>query len=316
MSIIVPKYRTHLPQLSNEIFITVGGVETTLVFHKKINLPYFASFDLLKDANGQAILRNEYQAYAAIARKYEVGFILETSTWRANADWGNKLGYSADALRDINTKAVLLLNEIRDQFETAQTKIVLAGCIGPREDAYDAQHKMTAQEAEDYHKTQIITFSRTNVDFITAGTVGYIEEAIGIAAAAKSQAMPVAISFTLETNGHLPSGESLQSAIKKVDDATGKAPAYYMINCAHPTHFKNIFKTNETWHDRIYGIRANASAKSHAELNNATVLDEGNATELAKQYGELKKTLKHFNIIGGCCGTDQRHIELIVRTLR
>jgi len=308
MTILVSKYRKNLPQLSDEIFITVGGIETTLMFHKKVNLPYFASFDLLNSSQGQALLREEYQSYAAIAKKYKVSFILESATWRANADWGNKLDYSKEALAKSNMQAILLLNEIRDQFENESTKIVLAGCIGPRNDAYDAQQKMTVQEAEDYHKTQVITFAATNIDFITVGTLGYTAEAIGIVRAAKSQKLPIAISFTVEIDGKLPSGESLQEAIEKVDNATDKAPIYYMINCAHPNHFKHLFK-HERWHDRIYGIRANASAKSHAELNNSTHLDEGNPQELAKQYIELKHLLTHLNIIGGCCGTNKHHIE-------
>lgn len=309
MTTMIPKYRKNLPQMSNELFITVGGIETTLVFHKQIKLPYFASFDLLKSSQGQALLREEYRSYAAVAKKYHVNFILESATWRANADWGNKLGYSEYALAKINAQAVLLLNEIRDQFETISTKIVLAGCIGPHEDAYHSQQKMTIQQAEDYHKLQIITFSHTNVDFITVGTISYIDEAIGIVNAAKSQMMPIAISFTVETDGKLPSGETLQDAIVKVDNETNNAPIYYMINCAHPSHFKHLFKPNESWHHRIYGIRANASAKSHAELNNSTALDEGNPQELAKQYIELKNLLTHLNIIGGCCGTSQRHVE-------
>lgn len=130
------KYRESLPQLSGELVLTDGGIETTLIFHEGLDLPYFAAFDLLKHAAGQAALRNYFHTYAEIAQKYSVGIILESATWRASADWGAKLGYSTDALAAANRQAIAMLREIRDEFESERTPMVISGCIGPRGDGY------------------------------------------------------------------------------------------------------------------------------------------------------------------------------------
>ena len=309
------KYRNNLPQLSGDIFLTDGGIETTLIFHDGLDLPEFAAFDLLKDEEGFGALRRYFRTYAAIAAKYQVGFILESATWRASSDWGAKIGYSADDLKVKNQQAIELLDEIRAEYEDVNTKMVISGCIGPRGDGYNPSDFMTEEEAERYHKVQIETFSATNTDMVTAITMTYFEEAVGITRAAKSLGMPVVISFTVETDGKLPSGQSLKDAIQKVDEATSNYPAYYMINCAHPTHFENVLVENEPWLHRIRGLRANASTLSHAELDEAEELDDGSPSELSSQYKELRNKLSNLNVLGGCCGTDHRHIEEIIKAI-
>jgi S-methylmethionine-dependent homocysteine/selenocysteine methylase len=164
---------------------------------------------------------------------------------------------------------------------------------------------MTSTEAANYHSAQIGVFSNTDADMVTAITMNYVEEAIGIAQSAKSHGMPVAISFT--------TGQSLGEAIQNVDNATGNAAAYYMINCAQPSHFEGVLATNQRWPERIRGLRANASRKSHAELNESAELDEGNPAELGLEHRRLLERLKNLNVFGGCCGTDHRHVEEICR---
>src|SRR5688572_21470672 len=261
------KYRNNLPQLSDGIFLTDGGIETTLIFHEGLELPDFAAFYLLKDERGRQSLRNYFRGYAALAKDYGVGFILESATWRANPDWTKKLGYSDDEFVQINRQAIEMLGDICREYENDKTKIVISGCIGPRGDGYVPGATMTPKEAEDYHSAQIRAFSETEADMVTAITMNYVEEAIGVATAAKAFRMPVAISFTVETDGRLLTGQTLKEAIESVDRATGSAPAYFMINCAHPTHFENALANGEAWTQRIRGIRANASVKSHTELN-------------------------------------------------
>jgi len=307
------KYRNNLPQLSGELFLTDGGIETTLIFHENLDLPEFAAFDLLKSEKGIEALRQYYRRYASIARDYEVGFILESPTWRSSPGWAEKIGYSPEALAKANRQAIALLEDIRDEFETEKTKIVISGCIGPRGDGYVLTNVMTVEEAEQYHSVQIKTFSETSADLVTSFTINYVEEAIGIVRAAQDSGIPVVIGFTVETDGHLPSGQPLKEAIEQVDEATNNGPVYYMINCAHPTHFENVLEPRERWTERIRAIRANASCKSHAELNEAEVLDEGNPVELGSQYRKLLNILGFANILGGCCGTDHRHIESITR---
>ncbi len=304
-------YRAHLPQLGDKIFLTDGGMETTLIFHDGVDLPYFAAFDLLKTQAGEDLVRKYFCRYAAIARKHGVGCVLESPTWRASSHWGTQLGYSDTALDAINRQAIELLQRVREEYASEYSPMVISGCIGPCDDGYDPAHFMTVDEAEVYHGPQIETFAGTEADMVSALTMTYSDEAIGIGRAAQKNAIPVVISFTVETDGRLPSGESLQQAIERVDEATENGPAYYMINCAHPTHFQQALETGESWVRRIKGIRANASCKSHAELDESTDLDEGDPRELGEQYRELKLGMQHINVVGGCCGTDHRHVEQI-----
>jgi S-methylmethionine-dependent homocysteine/selenocysteine methylase len=310
------KYRDHLPQLDGGIFLTDGGLETTLIFHDKLDLPHFAAFYLMKDGTGIEALRQYYSTYASIASANRVGFVLESPTWRANSDWGEKLGYSKAALAEVNRAAVALMRELCEKYETQHSPMVISGCVGPRGDGYDPGQVMTENEAERYHREQIGFFRDCDVDLVTALTITNTPEAIGIVRAAGNQGLPVVISFTLETDGHLPTGESLKEAIKVVDSSTDNAAAYYMINCAHPTHFGAVVATSEPWVKRLRGVRANASRLSHAELNEAPTLDEGNPRELAAQYAELLRLHPHINVLGGCCGTDHRHIEEITRACK
>lgn len=310
----MPRYRNNkLPQLSDDLFLTDGGLETTVVFHNGIDLPQFAAFVLLENKDGRETLRKYYREYANIARDHNVGFILESMTWRASQDWGEKLGYSSRQIADFNHKGIDLLRGIRSEYEGEIPHIVISGCLGPRGDVYSADSTMPVDEAEAYHRTQIATLRETEADMVAAFTIPYIAEAIGITLAAKSEGMPVVISFTVETDGRLPSGEMLKDAVEQVDAATDGTPAYYMINCAHPTHFKDALSAGESWTQRIRGIRANASTKSHAELDEAEELDDGNPAELGSQYLGLLSSLENLNVLGGCCGTDHRHVAEICK---
>jgi S-methylmethionine-dependent homocysteine/selenocysteine methylase len=310
------KYRNRLPQLDGGIVLTDGGIETTLIFHDKLELPYFAAFHLLKDNAGSEALLRYYATHASIARANGMGFILESPTWRASADWGEKLGYSRAELADANRSSIVLMSRLRQQFETAQSAMVISGCVGPRGDGYDPGRVMSETEAETYHREQIEVFRDAGADLVTAITMTNTPEAIGVVRAARAAGLPVVISFTLETDGRLPTGQSLKEAIEAVDAATGKAPAYYMINCAHPTHFDGVLDAKESWVARVRGLRANASRRSHAELNEAPDLDDGNPVELGSEYRDLVRRHPHINVLGGCCGTDHRHIEEIARACK
>jgi S-methylmethionine-dependent homocysteine/selenocysteine methylase len=305
------QFRKDLPQLAGDFFITDGGLETTLIFLEGFELPDFAAFDLLKHENGETALRNYYRAYAELAQRFGVGVILESATWRASADWGTKLGYGAKEIADVNRQSIALLNEIRNEYASDANKVVISGCLGPRGDGYKPVNKMSEKEAESYHQNQIQTFENTVADMATAITMNYAEEAVGIAQAAKYADMPVVISFTVETDGRLPSGQTLQEAIAQVDSNTSFYPAYYMINCAHPTHFEHVLAEEETWKQRVRGLRANASRMSHAELDESSELDSGDPFELGKQYAQLKISQPQLNVMGGCCGTDISHLEQI-----
>ncbi|MCO6059137.1 homocysteine S-methyltransferase family protein [Pseudomonas sp. MOB-449] len=310
------QYRSALPQLEGELFLTDGGIETTLVFHEGIALPDFAAFVLLNYPDGQEALRRYYRTYCAIASHYGTGLILESPTWRANPDWASHLGFTPQGLAEANRQAIALLQALRTEVESGRTPVVISGCIGPRGDGYIADEAMDEFQSRQYHAEQIEVFAHSAADMISALTMHYVEEAVGVALAARDAHMPVVISFSVETDGRLPAGQSLKEAIEQVDHATAAYPAYYMINCAHPEHFEDALVPGSRWVQRIRGLRANASRKSHAELNEATALDSGDPEELGAQYARLRQRLPHINVMGGCCGTDHRHVEQMAKACK
>jgi S-methylmethionine-dependent homocysteine/selenocysteine methylase len=300
-----------LPQLGADLFLTDGGIETTLIFHEGLELPDFAAFDLLKRPDGERALRKYFRTYADLAKTFGAGLILESATWRASADWGARLGYDARALADANRRAVRLLEDLRDELGRDAGPVVISGCVGPRGDGYNPVDTMSEADAAAYHRPQIEALADTAADLVTAITMNYAQEAVGIARAAEAAGMPVAIAFTVETDGRLPTGQTLRAAIEQVDGATARYPAYYMINCAHPAHFAPVLAERQPWMERIRGLRANASRKSHAELNEAAELDVGDPVELGAEHAELKRRQPQLTVMGGCCGTDHRHIQQI-----
>ncbi|PWG61909.1 homocysteine S-methyltransferase family protein [Sediminicurvatus halobius] len=304
------RYRHHLPQLDGSLFLTDAGIETTLIYQDGQALPHFAAFHLLRDDAGTEVLKRYFRRHARIAREAGTGFIFESATWRASLDWGAALGYDRDSLAALNRKAISMLFDLRTELETPRTPCVISGCIGPRGDGYDPGRVMTADQAQDYHAFQARIFAEAGADMITAITTTNVPEAVGITRAAQAEGMPVVISFTVETDGRLPTGDTLADAVAAVDAATGRGPAYYMINCAHPSHFAGVLG-DEPWVQRLRGLRCNASRKSHAELDNADELDAGDPEELGADYRELLRRFPQINVLGGCCGTDHRHMERI-----
>ena len=305
------KYRQHLPQLDGELFLTDGGLETVLIFHQGIDLPAFAAFDLLKDEVGTETLRRYYVPYVEQARECGAGFVLESPTWRASPGWADEIGYTPDELDRMNRKAIALMEDIRSEHETEATPIVISGCLGPQGDGYDPATLLSADAAQDYHSVQVAAFADSAADMATAITMTYAAEAIGLTRAAVDAGLPVAVSFTVETDGRLPDGQPLGEAIEQVDDETGRAPAYYMLNCAHPTHFEHVLEESAPWRDRIRGVRPNASTMSHSELDEAEELDDGDPADLGRRCTALRARLPHLNVLGGCCGTDHRHVAEI-----
>ncbi|MFG1349330.1 homocysteine S-methyltransferase family protein [Xanthobacter autotrophicus] len=305
------KYRAALPQLAGRLFLMDGGLETTLVFHQGIDLPFFAAADLLKDADGTQRLGAYYDHYAGTAAAAGLGFVLDSPNWRSNPDWGARMGLSRDALAEVNRRGIALMEEMRARHETPLSPMVVSGVVGPRGDGYIAGAMMTPDEARDYHAWQVGIYAATSADMVTAYTLTYCAEAIGIVRAAEAAGLPVAISFTLETDGRLPSGQTLKEAIRETDAATSGAAAYYLINCAHPAHFAHVLEPGADWMQRLRGLRANASRRSHAELDASPDLDAGDPVELGRLYGELRSRMPHFTVLGGCCGTDHRHVEQI-----
>jgi len=307
------RFKTPLPQQQGGLFLTDGGMETTLLFHQGVELPCFAAFDLVKNETGRQVLKKYYDRYARMARHYGVGLILESPTWRASPDWSRRIGYSDEQLRDLNGRSIELMRRLAEEYARAGTPVVTSACIGPRYDGYRPERIMSTAEAEAYHRPQIRTYAESGADLVSAFTMTNVEEAAGIVHAARTCDIPAVISFTVETDGRLPTGQTLKAAIEEVDRETDDGPAYYMINCAHPSHFEDTLCCDEAWVRRIQAIRANASRSSHAELDEAEELDTGNPRELAGEYQRLLERLGHITVLGGCCGTDHRHVDEIFR---
>ena len=305
----------NITKLGTRTYIMDGGLETTLIFRHGYDLPEFAAFPLLDQDKGRDILRDYYLRYIHVARKNGYGFILEGPTYRASSSWGDKLGYDAGDLKRINTEAIALLNELKTTFADEQHPMLTSGCIGPEGDGYHIDHKLTAEAAETYHREQIRTFREAGADLVSAYTINYVEEAVGIVKAAQKEAIAVVISFTVETDGRLPSGQPLGEAITQVDEETDGGPVYFMINCAHPSHFRDILDDDQDWLNRIRAVRANASKKSHAELEECEELDRGDLSEFGEENAALTQILPNLHIFGGCCGTDHNHIEEICHHL-
>ena len=295
--------------LLDRLFLTDGGIETDLIFNRGIDLPFFASILLLRTPEGEAALDAYIRPYLELARRQGTGFELVSATWRASPDWAPEFGISEEELDELNRKSIERLRAIQQDFSDVPT--VISGCIGPRGDGYDPGRIMSVDEARDYHRRQVSTLACAGADRIAALTMTNIPEAAGLALAAKALDVPVVISFTVETDGRLPTGDTLQKAIAEVDEATGSHPAFYMINCAHPDHFTDALQEGGEAMARIRGLRANASRCSHAELDAMTELDDGNPEELGRLYRDIRQALPDLTLLGGCCGTDLRHVAAI-----
>ena len=290
--------------------LTDGGLETSLIFGQGLDLPDFAAFPLLDDEQGRTAIRTYWAPYLETARAHGVPFLVDTVTWRANPDWGRRLGYDAAALRDVHTESVQLAREIAGELPDATVN----GVLGPRGDGYVVGHEMTAAEAAQYHRPQVVALAEAGADQVSLLTITYVAEAVGFVRAAAEVGVPCVVSFTVETDGRVPSGVTLRDAVEVVDHETDGSAAGFMVNCAHPDHVAPAFDDG-AWVQRVVGFRGNASRMSHAELDAAEELDAGDPDELAQGYAALLGRLPALDVVGGCCGTDDRHVRAIAATV-
>ena len=300
---------TALPQLTDAVFLTDSGLETDLVFGGGWDLPDFAAYPLLDTDDGRTALRSYVEDHVRVARDAGLGIVVETPTWRASSDWGARLGHDAAALASLNRRGAELVDDVRREIDGAT--VVVSGCLGPRGDGYVPGEAMTPTQAADYHRPQVEALANGPVDLVSALTLTGVAEAVGVVRAARAAGLPVVVSFTVETDGRLPDGTPLGDAVRAVDDATGGAAAYFMVNCAHPDHVAPAVDPSADWWPRLRGVRANASRRSHAELDEAPELDAGDPAELARQLADLRPL--GVTVLGGCCGTDVRHIRALAQ---
>jgi S-methylmethionine-dependent homocysteine/selenocysteine methylase len=306
-----------VPELTGQLMLTDTGVETDLIFNQGVDLPLFACFVLGDDAAGRDRLVRWHRGHAQAALDQGLGVSLDAVTWRASSDWGDRLGYDAQALDRVNQDLVRLLQDMRSELTAGQSSagdgpvMRVGGTVGPRSDGYQAALLMSADEAEAYHLPQLRSFVEAGADRASALTLGYVAEAVGITRAAAQLDLPMVIGFTLETDGRLPDGTTLSDAVDAVDGMTDASAAGFLVNCAHPDHVAPALDEGGEWLRRLIGIRPNASRLSHAELDEATELDDGDPDELARQVADLRRQVPTVNLVGGCCGTDVRHARAI-----
>ena len=308
------RYRSELPQLSGDLFLADAGLETDLIFNHGIDIREFASHTLLPKPAEREVMANYFGDFLSLANQYDAGFILDSQTWKAHRHWAKDLGATEQELRKANEDSIAFIAGIRDAFPDNAKPIVLSGVVGPTSDAYAPEDRVGAKKAEQYHSRQLGWLAETEVDMVSGVTFPRTDEAVGFVRAAQSLDLPVVISFTVETDGRLPTGRPLGDAIQMVDDSTGGAAAYFMVNCAHPDHFFHVFDGSD-WTRRIRGLRCNASRLSHAELDACEVLDDGDPEDFGRQYRNILQRMPWLNIFGGCCGSDLRHVTQIAKAI-
>jgi len=307
-------FRARLPQSEGGLFLTDAGLETDLIFNHGVEIREFAAHTLLADSAGRHALAQYFRGFLSLADTYQTGFILDSPTWKAHRHWAGALDSSERELADINREAINFIADLRDEFAGNRGPVVLNGVIGPCGDAYAPEASIHAGEAEAYYAQQLSWLAATEVDMVTALTFTQASEAIGIVKAANNVGLPIVVSFTVETDGTLPTGQPLGDAIVEVDASTRRGAAYFMINCAHPDHFRDALHDAE-WLRRIKGLRCNASRCSHAELDEAETLDDGDPHEFSQLYRALISNIPWVNVLGGCCGSDLRHVSAIASAI-
>jgi len=297
-----------LPDTAGGVLLTDAGLETVLVFEHGLDLPSFAAFPLLDDPAGRELLASYVGGFLQLAAEQGTGFVLETPTWRANPAWGPSVGYDAEALRRVNQDAVGFARALADRHDV---KAAVSGCVGPRGDGYVPGDLLSPEQAFEHHRAQVTDLAEAGADLVTSFTLSYSDEAVGFVGAASAAGIPAVVGFTVETDGRLPSGEGLGAAIERVDHLTGGYAAWFMLNCAHPEHVAPGLAGAGEWRQRVGALRANASRMSHTELDAVETLDDGDPAELAAGYLGLRPLLPGVRVLGGCCGTDLRHVTAI-----
>lgn len=292
-------------------FLTDGGFETWMFFVEGFDAPEFAALVLMDDDSAREKMRAYFERFLIMAEQAGTGFVLDTNTWRGCVEWAEALNLSRDGILRLSRDAVIFAQDIRSAWVSRVNPILINGVVGPAGDGYSANNAPNADRAKTMHLPQISALAETGVDMISAITITNSAEAIGIARAIAEHNLPSVISFTVETDGRLPSGESLAEAVSATDKATGEAPLYYMVNCAHPDHFRHVLEDNRGWISRIGGLRANASRMSHAELDQSETLDDGNPEEYGELHADLRALVPSLRVVGGCCGTDHRHVGCV-----
>ena len=287
-------------QRDGVLYLTEGGQETEILYRHGHELPEFAMYPLLDNAQAMSDLESMYRAILDVAAEHGFAALISGLDYRASPDWGEKLGYSRTGLADAVEQSIAFLRDVSRPYQGQIDQILISGMLGPRGDAYSLNRTITANEAEEYHSFQLEILKRAGVDIAGAVTFNNIPEAIGVARAAARIGVPLAISFTLDSSNRLQSGPTLKEAVEAVDAETGDArPDFYGINCSHPLEFEPALEPGD-WIFRLRSLRPNASARDKMELCAIGHLEEGDPADLGERMGTLARKYPHIDIFGGC----------------
>ncbi len=292
-----------LPHETDRKFLVYAGTGTDLIFNHGVELPGFASFPLLENPETRAILAQQMRDLVELSADMGLGCILDAPTWMANADRAAPLGYDAERLRAVNKDGVALMEEVRQG--SGRDDVLVSACIGPRYDPYADIPPISVGQARAYHNAQLSALKETSVDLVTGYTFNRTGEAAGCILASQDIGLPIIMSLVVETDGCLADGTPLIDAIDQIEAQTDGSALFYMVNCAHPTHFADVIKA----HPRLKGVVANASSCSHAELDEAEELDDGDPVQLGQEIAAAMRDNPSIQVFGGCCGTDMRHLK-------
>jgi len=303
------------PRLENKFYLTEGGSETEILYKWSFELPEFAMFTLLDDPEADNVIRGMFRRYFDVAAEHGTAMLLNGHDYRASPDWGAKLGYSSEDLRNVQHRVIRFLDDLRAEYADRVSDVYIAACIGPRGDAYGTGGDISADESEDYHSVQLHNLDGTAADMAVAATFNNVPEAIGVIRAANSIGIPIGVSLTLTPEGRLRSGPSLREAIETIDEASGGGAVWFGTNCAHPVEFEPALADAGPWLERLRYIRPNAAKMDKIALCSLGHLEDGDPVELGQQMGEVARRFPRVDILGGCCGTDERHLSQIAQNV-
>ncbi|MEY2396937.1 MAG: homocysteine S-methyltransferase [Actinomycetota bacterium] len=304
-------------QIAGLNYLTEGGTETEVMYKHGFELPEFAMFPLLDQADAMDALRGMYARYLETAARHGFGALIGGLDYRASADWAGLLGYSNDELAEFQMRAIDFLRDVAKPYESDLPSVLIAGVVGPRGDAYQVNREITTDEAEEYHSAQMSTLARAGVDLVSALTFNGVAEAVGVARAANRAGLPLCMSFIVDhETSRLQTGPTLKDAIESVDALAGDArPTFYGINCSHPLEFMPALEPGD-WIERVRSLRPNAAAADKIALCTLGRLEQGDPVQLGKLMGELAAQYPHIDIWGGCCGTWDTHFDEIAANVR
>jgi S-methylmethionine-dependent homocysteine/selenocysteine methylase len=303
------------PRLDGRFYLTEGGTETEVLYKWGFELPEFAMYPLLDNAEAHEVIKNIYRRYFEAAERHDTGMLILGHDYRASPDWGAKLGYSPEGLAEMQRRTIEFLDGMRREYEGRVRDVYIGGCIGPRGDAYGTGGDISEAEAEAYHSVQLTTLGSTRADLAVATTFNNIPEAVGVVRAAERIGIPIGVNLTLTTEGRLRSGPTLREAVETIEERTNGAAAWFGTNCAHPLEFAGALADAGPWLERLRCIRPNAVQMDQIALCKLGHLEDGDPVELGQQMGEVARLLPRADILGGCCGTDERHLGEIAKNV-